>query len=53
MHPVGKSKFLNLWDELTPHVDVMKPSSDLCFTYQQNNLAIMKSVNMPEAVRRQ
>ena len=51
--PVGKSKFLSLWDELTPHVAVMKPSSDLCFTCQQNNLAIMKSANMPEAVRRQ
>ena len=51
--PVGKSKFLSLWDELTPHVAVMKPSSDLCFTCQQNNLAIMKSANMPEAIRRQ
>ena len=40
--PVGKSKFLSLWDKLTPHVSVMKPSSDLCFTCQQNNLAIMK-----------
>jgi len=52
-NPVGKSKFVMLWDELTPHVAVMKPSSDLCFTCQQNNQLIMKSVNMPEAIRRQ
>ena len=51
--PVGKSKFIELWDELTPHVAVMKPSSDLCFTCQQNNQLIMKGVNMPEAVRKQ
>jgi len=36
-NPVGKSKFVMLWDELTPHVAVMKPSSDLCFMCQQNN----------------
>ena len=47
--PVGKSKFFELWDELTPHVAVMKPSSDTCFTCQQNNQLILKSVNMPEA----
>ena len=51
--PVGKSKFFELWDELTPHVAVMKPSSDLCFTCQQNNQSIIKAVNMPEAIRKQ
>ena len=43
----------DLWDELTPHVAVMKPSSDLCFTCQQNNQRVMKAVNLPEAIRKQ
>ena len=51
--PVGKSKFLELWDELTPHIAVMKPSSDLSFKCQQNNQLIMKAVYKPEAVRKQ
>ena len=52
-HPVRKSKFLALWSQLTPHVAVMKPASDLCFICQQNNQLIMKAVNMPDVVRKQ
>ena len=30
VHPVRKSKFLEVWSKLTPSVAVMKPASDLC-----------------------
>ena len=30
LHPVRKSKFLEVWSKLTPSVAVMKPASDLC-----------------------
>ena len=53
VHPVRKSKVLQVWSKLTPSVAVMKPASDLCFTCQQNNLSIMKAAPMPEAVRKQ
>ena len=32
VHPVRKSKFLELWSQLTPYVAVMKPASDLVST---------------------
>ena len=51
--PVGKTKFLALWSELTPFVAVMTPTSDLCFTSQQNIQLIMKATHMPEAIRKQ
>lgn len=37
LHDVRKSKFMEIWSQLTPHVAVMKPASDLCFVCQQNN----------------
>ena len=40
---VGRSKFYDLWSELLPHISISTPSSDLCFTCQQNSLAIQKS----------
>ena len=40
---VGRSKFYNLWSELLPHISISTPSSDLCFTCQQNLLVIQKS----------
>ena len=51
--PVRKSKFLELWSQLTPSVAVMKPASDLCFACQQNNLSIKKAAPMSETVRQQ
>lgn len=51
--PVKKSRLISIWNDLIPHVAVMKPSSGLCFTCQQNNLATMKSTHLPETVRRQ
>jgi hypothetical protein len=40
---VGRSKFYDVWSELLPHISISTPSSDLCFTCQQNALAIQKS----------
>ena len=40
---VERSKFYDLWSELLPHISISTPSSDLCFTCQQNSLAIQKS----------
>ena len=31
-----------------PHISISKPSSDLCFTCQQNSLAMQKSVSLHE-----
>ena len=45
---VGRSKFYDLWSELLPHISISTPSSDLCFTCQQNALAIQKSACLPE-----
>ena len=45
---VGRSAFYDLWSRLLQHISVSKPSSDLCFTCQQNSLAIQQSTCMPE-----
>ena len=45
---VGLTKFKNIWKLYLPHIAVMKISSDLCDTCQQNNNLIMKSVNCTE-----
>ena len=42
------STFTALWRQLTPQIQVMKPTSDLCWVCQQNSRAIMKAANMPE-----
>ena len=49
--PVGYSKFVELWNQLTPHVVIMRPMSDLCFTCQHNNTQIVRSVNLPESTK--
>ena len=46
--PVGYSKFVDLWNQLTPHVLIMRPMSDLCFTCQHNNTQIIRSANLPQ-----
>ena len=38
--PFGHTKFYEFWSSLLPHISVSKPSSDLCFTCQQNTLSI-------------
>ena len=49
----GKSKFYQVWQEVLPHISVSTPSSDLCFTCQQNNLAIQQSGCLPDVVKAQ
>ena len=40
---VGLTKLKNIWKLYLPHIAVMKISSDLCDTCQQNNNLIMRS----------
>ena len=49
--PIGYSKFVDLWNQLTPHVVIMRPMSDLCFTCQHNNTQIVRSANLPECAK--
>ena len=44
---VGYCLFCRLWKQLTPHVVVTKPMSDLCWTCQKNSNLIMRSHNRP------
>ena len=44
----GCSGFYELWQQLLPHISVSKPSTDLCFTCQQNNLSIQQSSCLTE-----
>ena len=46
--PVSWAKFHCLWSELLPHIDTMKPSSDLCFECQQNATRILQCANLTE-----
>ena len=41
------SLFCRLWRQLTPHVVITKPMSDLCWTCQKNSTMIMRSHNQP------
>ena len=43
--------FLKYWRDLTPHIVVMKPMSDLCWVCQKNSSAIMKTMNMPDEMK--
>lgn len=50
---VGKAygswaKFHILWRDTLPHIDTMKPASDLCFECQTNMRLIQVSANMSE-----
>ena len=46
----GYPIFLNHWLRLLPNIIVTKPYSDLCWTCQQNSVAIMKAVNRSEQI---
>ena len=37
---VGRSLFYQIWQELLPFISISTPSTDLCFTCQQNSLSI-------------
>ena len=49
--PVGYSKFVDLWNQLNPHIVIMRPMSDLCFTCQHNNSQIVRCANLPESLK--
>ena len=40
---IGRRKFYEVWQQLLPHIAVSTPSTDLCFTCQQNNKSIQLS----------
>ena len=46
--PFKRRKFEN---ETIPHIVTAKPATDLCFTCQQNNRLIMRSVNLPDSIK--
>ena len=48
---VAWEKFHSLWTELPPHIDTMKPASDLCLECQMNATLIFQSANSPEEVK--
>ena len=45
---VSYSKFVSLWNTLTPYIVIMTPASDLCSLCQLNNTKITKNVNVSE-----
>ena len=45
---VSYSKFVALWNTLTPYVLIMTPASDLCSLCQLNNVKITKTINVNE-----
>ena len=47
------STFCTLWQQLVPHIMVMKPMSDLCWVCQQNSMAIMRAANTPDEEKTQ
>ncbi len=49
--PFKRRKFESLWNETIPHIITAKPATDLCFTCQQNNQLILRSVNLPDSVK--
>ena len=48
LRPIGFSTFCRLWRNFLPSILVMKPMTDLCWTCQKNNSAIIRSVNCSE-----
>lgn len=45
---VSYTKFVDLWNSLTPYIVIMKPASDLCSICQLNNGKIAANVNVSE-----
>ena len=48
LQAVGRSTFLQLWNDLVPYVVICRPMTDLCHTCQKNNTKIYRSSNLPE-----
>ena len=51
--PVCRRLFENIWHDLCPYIAMMKPATDLCFTYQKNANLLMKSANLQDSVKKQ
>ena len=47
-HPVSWAKFHGIWSSILPHIDTMKPSSDLCFECQQHAAHVFNGANINE-----
>lgn len=45
---VGYTKFVSLWNTLTPYVLIMTPATDLCHTCQLNNTKISQGINVSD-----
>jgi len=45
------STFRKLWRQLVPNIAITKPCSDICWECHQNNTAIYRSANLPDAVK--
>lgn len=45
---VGYPKFCDLWSQLCPFVLILRPPTDLCWTFLKNNNLIQKTANLPE-----
>ena len=43
----AKTTFFGYWRALVPQIIVGKPITDLCWTCQQNDALILKSINKP------
>ena len=48
LNAVSYTKFVALWNTLTPYIVIMTPASDLCSLCQLNNAKITKNVNVTE-----
>ena len=48
MQPVSWANFHRLWSDLLPHIDTMKPLSDLCFECQQNATRLLQRANLTD-----
>ena len=48
IHAVAYTIFCRLWRLLLPSVIIMKPMTDLCWTWHQNSTAILRAANSSE-----
>ena len=46
---VSYSNFIELWEQFHLDVVLAKPTTDLCFTCQQNTSKLLQSANLPES----
>ena len=48
IHKVAYSTFCHVWKHQLPHLILMKPMTDLCWTCQKNSTAVLRSANCPD-----